>query len=728
MGGILQWFMQPSLAPAHVLLLLFLIAGALFLVNRKNKPKQSLVARQQSVTSLHANVNKQTTSDTSEETLFAPPSLAKQFSQKFLSTIGLTEDASPLKPLRPVSADMVEMAARVERRSQMFEVSMAAVTKTEPGSRHEHDAGWGKWKDADYKSLNLRGKTYAADKKKVPAGIPMLDLLHVDYWSRPDKCMDASQVEQSWIYTMLHTRGVPDGHTAEGRRQYNLNKAACNGSNKVQPKGQVGMDDQPVKIISPEKKHEEMIKKGPAPSDMDLMSALTMAEQESDSSNNKKKTTTATSTTAHGKADVALPPLRNSAVGKTLSIPHKHKNKEEERGRGRDTEGSSPRRRSRSPDVGFVESVQNARAALMKEVAKGSKVIAQVAHSPMATVRNMVGEKELPSVSPREFGRRKSLGDPASDGVDLFKRKHRFSRPPPLEKVPSPDNNDNSSSPAHKTTASSRNQKPTTSFTVSPPLSLSVSPPSAPSSTCTTSTASAASDFNFPGDQENGRHWEDTLHLPSARFTEWDATFPYAFIFVVNFVVPDGDNWWNVVIYLGLRKEHLKLSSTPNNDAAGTEPVKEQQGMAWPEPPPASPAKFVCNSGEDVSGFITMLNSYLSKDGEFRDACLKLIPQVIEGSWMVRKAVGTTPAIVGKKLTQSYTGNGRTYLETVIDVGSSQIGSSILGMVKSYASNLTIDLSFTLQGKQEDELPERLLGGLRLSGLNLFQIPPLDSL
>lgn len=33
---------------------------------------------------------------------------------------------------------------------------------------------------------------------------------------------------------------------------------------------------------------------------------------------------------------------------------------------------------------------------------------------------------------------------------------------------------------------------------------------------------------------------------------------------------------------------------------------------------------------------------------------LKLIPRVVEGNWLVKKSVGTQPAILGKQLVQTY--------------------------------------------------------------------------
>merc|ERR1712008_374917 len=52
---------------------------------------------------------------------------------------------------------------------------------------------------------------------------------------------------------------------------------------------------------------------------------------------------------------------------------------------------------------------------------------------------------------------------------------------------------------------------------------------------------------------------------------------------------------------------------------------------------------------------------FLVGDVEYRDARLKLLPVVIDGPWIVKKAVGTTPAVIGQKIPLQYyftKGNG----------------------------------------------------------------------
>ena len=54
-----------------------------------------------------------------------------------------------------------------------------------------------------------------------------------------------------------------------------------------------------------------------------------------------------------------------------------------------------------------------------------------------------------------------------------------------------------------------------------------------------------------------------------------------------------------------------------------------------------------------------------------------------------------------------------------IDVEVSAVAKHILGVVKPLAAAICIDLAFVVEGRNEAELPERLVGGVRLHRFNL---------
>jgi hypothetical protein len=86
--------------------------------------------------------------------------------------------------------------------------------------------------------------------------------------------------------------------------------------------------------------------------------------------------------------------------------------------------------------------------------------------------------------------------------------------------------------------------------------------------------------------------------------------------------------------------------------------------------------------------------------------------------------------LIGKKLkTAYYFGDNYTSIE--IDVGSNWIASKLAGHIFPDATeDVVVDLSFCIQGNEESELPERLLGTMRNGRMNLrnmvFQPFPED--
>ena len=63
---------------------------------------------------------------------------------------------------------------------------------------------------------------------------------------------------------------------------------------------------------------------------------------------------------------------------------------------------------------------------------------------------------------------------------------------------------------------------------------------------------------------------------------------------------------------------------------------------------------------------------------------MQVIPRIAEGSWMVKKAIGTKPAILGLKLQHDWRMTDR-YLDVTCDVGSSKMASALTGMLVKYA-------------------------------------------
>ena len=113
----------------------------------------------------------------------------------------------------------------------------------------------------------------------------------------------------------------------------------------------------------------------------------------------------------------------------------------------------------------------------------------------------------------------------------------------------------------------------------------------------------------------------------------------------------------------------------------------------------------------------SVFGKFVRGDQEYRDARLKLIPHVALGPWVVQRAVGTKPLIVGKALKARYHSSPRNFLEVDIDIGSSTVANNVVRFVLGYVRTLVVDMCFLVEGKTDTELPERLIGTSRVAHL-----------
>jgi Protein ENHANCED DISEASE RESISTANCE 2, C-terminal len=127
---------------------------------------------------------------------------------------------------------------------------------------------------------------------------------------------------------------------------------------------------------------------------------------------------------------------------------------------------------------------------------------------------------------------------------------------------------------------------------------------------------------------------------------------------------------------------------------------------------------------------------FLMKDQSHKNQTFKIIPYVVNGPWVVRQVVGGKPALIGNKLPISWvyqsaeknaTSTGAEqkacYLEADLDIAASSAARSILSVARTYCQVLTLDLGFVVQGNTEDELPEQMLVGCRLHGIDPLTSP-----
>ncbi|KAF4041290.1 Transcriptional repressor TCF25 [Phytophthora infestans] len=120
-------------------------------------------------------------------------------------------------------------------------------------------------------------------------------------------------------------------------------------------------------------------------------------------------------------------------------------------------------------------------------------------------------------------------------------------------------------------------------------------------------------------------------------------------------------------------------------------------------------ARTKSSGSEDPTEAEKLWERFLNSDDAFRSSRFKLIPTIVDGPWVIRKSVGTTPCIIGKAIKTTYY-KSPNYLEVHVDISSDTIAKHITSLCRSQSTNFTVDMGFVIEGQTEEELPEALLG------------------
>ena len=123
---------------------------------------------------------------------------------------------------------------------------------------------------------------------------------------------------------------------------------------------------------------------------------------------------------------------------------------------------------------------------------------------------------------------------------------------------------------------------------------------------------------------------------------------------------------------------------------------------------------------------------FIKGDQQYRDGKLKLLPVVVDGPWIVKKAVGpgTAPAVIGRDLPLQYyftdpTSTKKGVYEVDVLVTASRIARGILNVVKGHTKSLTIAFAFIIEAAEEYELPETVLCAFQMHSIHLEDCPNL---
>eukprot|EP00635_Sarcinochrysidales_sp_CCMP3193_P000575 CAMPEP_0118906414 /NCGR_PEP_ID=MMETSP1166-20130328/10138_1 /TAXON_ID=1104430 /ORGANISM="Chrysoreinhardia sp, Strain CCMP3193" /LENGTH=998 /DNA_ID=CAMNT_0006845723 /DNA_START=1 /DNA_END=2997 /DNA_ORIENTATION=- len=225
----------------------------------------------------------------------------------------------------------------------------------------------------------------------------------------------------------------------------------------------------------------------------------------------------------------------------------------------------------------------------------------------------------------------------------------------------------------------------------------------------------------------------------------------YGRLFVVNFCMPWGNlvGYWNLDAPPPRRKKKKKKGNTKqphavvsdgededdddldgssaalsdDDDDDTTDDSRRPRGVDDDEPVDDERNDDL----DDEAIARDVFERFIDGDDNYRDNRLKMIPRVVEGNWIVRRAVGggnnAAKLAEGIKLTYF---SGPDYFEVDVDIVGSPLARRILSVARSATSTLVLDLAFVIEGVERRELPERILGAVRIHRVDPDKAPLLE--
>jgi hypothetical protein len=116
--------------------------------------------------------------------------------------------------------------------------------------------------------------------------------------------------------------------------------------------------------------------------------------------------------------------------------------------------------------------------------------------------------------------------------------------------------------------------------------------------------------------------------------------------------------------------------------------------------------------------FGRLMNEFIfGNSDKFRDSSFKLIPRIVKGNLIVRRAVGSKPSLLGKKIKQYYF-RGERFFEMIVDIASDPVAQKIVKLALGYAKSLVTDICYVIEGTDTETLPERIFGGVTLKNID----------
>lgn len=206
------------------------------------------------------------------------------------------------------------------------------------------------------------------------------------------------------------------------------------------------------------------------------------------------------------------------------------------------------------------------------------------------------------------------------------------------------------------------------------------------------------------------RRGESWMTCEREKLAAMGQSMPWTFVF--HFVNPDGAS---IVCYF-----------QPNDDEDDDHNEEEEASAS------SSTAEELCHRHCRHYNLATLRKFLLDGDDAYRSARIKFAVKLFKGPAVLRRVLPSRPVLVGQRATtRFYRGEGgpleNKYLEVDLICASNATAKYLYSAFSSYSARSEQELAFWIEGTSESELPERLLGAVRLRRVSkeiLTKLPP----
>mmetsp|Transcript_12545 Transcript_12545/g.30891 ORF Transcript_12545/g.30891 Transcript_12545/m.30891 type:complete len:274 (-) Transcript_12545:124-945(-) len=135
---------------------------------------------------------------------------------------------------------------------------------------------------------------------------------------------------------------------------------------------------------------------------------------------------------------------------------------------------------------------------------------------------------------------------------------------------------------------------------------------------------------------------------------------------------------------------------------------------------------YVRTGTEVDEAFEKLWTKFKKGDEKFRNERFKFIPQLLSAPFSMRSLIngmlgGLRPVLIGKRLKCHHV-TGENYVGVTVDTGSASIVSFVAStMIKQFA-HLVANMACVIEGREESELPERIIAAHCYSKVDLKKI------